>query len=69
MFEIIISEVFYLKSLNVLVDVFLMFVEFFFEYSDRCVMNRLERYVLFFNIGCVRDISEKLVYCKFLYGV
>lgn len=69
MFEIITSEASYLKSLNVLVDVFLMSPEFSSEHSDRCVMNRSERHVLFSNIGCVRDTSEKLVRCKFLYGV
>lgn len=61
MFEIITSEASYLKSLNVLVDVFLMSPEFSSEHSDRCVMNRSERHVLFSNIGCVRDTSENFL--------
>lgn len=66
MFEIITSEASYLKSLNVVVDVFLMSPEFSSEHSDRCVINRQERHVLFSNIGCVRDTSEKLVHCTSL---
>ncbi|XP_078337399.1 uncharacterized protein LOC111137825 isoform X4 [Crassostrea virginica] len=58
MFEIITSEASYLKSLNVLVDVFLMSPEFSSEHSDRCVITRAERHVLFSNIGAVRDTSE-----------
>lgn len=61
MFEIITSEASYLKSLNVLVDVFLMSQEFSSEHSDRCVITRSERHVLFSNIGSVRDTSENFL--------
>ncbi|XP_055996098.1 serine-rich adhesin for platelets-like isoform X4 [Ostrea edulis] len=62
MFEIITSEASYLKSLNVLIDVFLMSQEFSSEHSDRCVITRNERHVLFSNIGSVRDSSENFLY-------
>ncbi|XP_062571518.1 uncharacterized protein LOC134233571 isoform X1 [Saccostrea cucullata] len=61
MFEIITSEASYLKSLNVLIDVFLMSPEFSSEHSDRCVITRQERHVLFSNIGSVRDTSENFL--------
>jgi hypothetical protein len=59
MFEIITSEVSYLKSLNILINVFLMSQEFSAEHSDKCVINRQERHVLFSNIGAVREASER----------
>ena len=62
MFEIITSEASYLKSLNVLIDVFLMSPEFSSEMSDRCVITRNERHVLFSNVGAIREASEKSVF-------
>lgn len=59
MFEIITSEASYLKSLKVLISVFLMAPEFSAETSDRCVINRRERQILFSNIGHIKDISEE----------
>jgi hypothetical protein len=59
MFEIITSEASYLKSLNILINVFLMSQEFSAEHSDKCVINRQERHVLFSNIGAVREASER----------
>ncbi|KAJ8320037.1 hypothetical protein KUTeg_001624 [Tegillarca granosa] len=61
MFEIITSEASYLKSVNVLIDVFLMSPEFSSEHSDRCVISRQERHVLFSNIGAVRESSEQFL--------
>ena len=59
MFEIITSEATFLRSLNVLIDVFLMSPEFSQEMSDKCVVTRSERHVIFSNIGAVRDVSER----------
>ena len=59
MFEIITSEASYLKSLNILINIFLMSQEFSAEHSDKCVINRQERHVLFSNIGAVREASER----------
>lgn len=59
MFEIITSEASYLKSLNILIDTFLKSQEFSAELSDKCVINRQERHVLFSNIGAVREASER----------
>jgi SH3 domain-containing guanine exchange factor len=59
MFEIITSEASYLKSLSILINVFLMSQEFSAEHSDKCVINRQERHVLFSNIGAVREASER----------
>ncbi|KAK3096874.1 hypothetical protein FSP39_004312 [Pinctada imbricata] len=61
MFEIITSEASYLKSLNVLIDVFLMSQEFSSEHSHKCVITRQERHVLFSNVGAVREASEKFL--------
>jgi len=59
MFEIVTSEATYLRSLNVLIDVFLMSPEFSAELTDRCVITRQERHVIFSNIGAVREASER----------
>ena len=59
MFEIITSEATYLKSLNVLVDVFLMSEEFGQDMSNKSVLTRQERHVVFSNIGTIRDTSER----------
>ena len=59
MFEIITSEASYLKSLNILISVFLMAPEFSADHSDRCVVTKRERQVLFSNIGAIRDASER----------
>ncbi|CAC5370929.1 NGEF [Mytilus coruscus] len=61
MFEIITSEASYLKSLNILIDTFLRSQEFSAELSDKCVINRQERHVLFSNIGAVREASESFL--------
>ncbi|XP_071147231.1 uncharacterized protein [Mytilus edulis] len=61
MFEIITSEASYLKSLNILIDTFLKSQEFSAELSDKCVINRQERHVLFSNIGAVREASESFL--------
>ena len=61
MFEIITSEATYLKSLNVLINVFLLSKEFGSDLSDRGVLTRQERHVVFSNIGTIRDASERLV--------
>lgn len=61
MFEIITSEATYLKSLNVLMDVFLMSEEFGADMSNKCVLTRQERHVIFSNIGAIRDTSERYV--------
>ncbi|XP_021366449.1 uncharacterized protein LOC110458828 isoform X3 [Mizuhopecten yessoensis] len=57
-FEIVTSEATYLRSLNVLIDTFLRSQEFSAEHSDRCVLTRQERHVIFSNIGAIRDASE-----------
>ncbi|XP_041378326.1 serine-rich adhesin for platelets-like isoform X2 [Gigantopelta aegis] len=62
MFEIITSEASYLKSLNILISVFLMAPEFSSDHSDRCVVTKRERQVLFSNIGTIRDASERFLY-------
>ena len=59
MFEIITSEASYLKSLNVLMDVFLCSDEFGSDMSNKCVLTRNERHVIFSNIGAIRDASER----------
>ncbi|BFZ23248.1 hypothetical protein BsWGS_26286 [Bradybaena similaris] len=61
MFEIITSEASYQKSLKVLISVFLMAPEFQGETSDKCVITRRERQVLFSNIGHIKDISEEFL--------
>ncbi|CAG5129053.1 unnamed protein product [Candidula unifasciata] len=61
MFEIITSEASYLKSLKVLIQVFLMAPEFQPEMSDKCVIDRRQRQVLFSNIGHIKDISEEFL--------
>ncbi|CAL1530189.1 unnamed protein product [Lymnaea stagnalis] len=61
MFEIMTSEASYLKSLKVLISVFLTAPEFSAELSDRCVINRRERQILFSNIGHIKDISEEFL--------
>ena len=59
MFEIMTSEASYLRSLNVLINVFLMSPEFGSDMNDRCIVTKRERQFLFSNIGCIRDISAK----------
>lgn len=59
MFEIITSEASYLKSLKVLISVFLTSPEFSADMTDRCVVNRRDRQILFSNIGSIKDISEE----------
>lgn len=59
MFEIMTSEASYLRSLNVLINVFLKAPEFSADMSDRCVITKRERQFLFSNIGTIRDISAK----------
>ncbi|XP_070207238.1 uncharacterized protein [Littorina saxatilis] len=63
MFEIMTSEASYLRSLNVLINVFLKSPEFGHDHemSDRCVITKRERQFLFSNIGCIRDISAKFL--------
>ncbi|ESO99388.1 hypothetical protein LOTGIDRAFT_113594 [Lottia gigantea] len=61
MFEIITSEASYLKSLNIVINVFLFSQEFSADHSDRCVLTKRERTVLFSNIGAIRDTSEKFL--------
>ncbi|KAK6176851.1 hypothetical protein SNE40_015072 [Patella caerulea] len=61
MFEIITSEASYLKSLNIVINVFLMSPEFSSDHSDRCVVTKRERTVLFSNIGAIRDTSERFL--------
>lgn len=61
MFEIMTSEASYLKSLNVLINVFLMAPEFSMDMSNRCILSQRERQFLFSNIGCIRDISAKFL--------
>ncbi|KAK7473326.1 hypothetical protein BaRGS_00035458 [Batillaria attramentaria] len=61
MFEIMTSEASYLKSLNVLINVFLMAPEFSVDMGDRCVITKRERQFLFSNIGTIRDISAKFL--------
>lgn len=61
MFEIMTSEASYLKSLNVLINVFLMAPEFSADMSDRCIVTKRERQFLFSNIGTIRDISSKFL--------
>jgi hypothetical protein len=61
MFEIITSEASYLKSLKVLISVFLMAPEFSAELSDQCVISRRDRQILFSNIGHIKDISEEFL--------
>ncbi|XP_046360109.2 uncharacterized protein LOC124137724 isoform X2 [Haliotis rufescens] len=61
MFEIITSEASYMKSLNILITVFLIAPEFSADHSDRCVVTKRERQVLFSNIGAIRDASEKFL--------
>ncbi|KAK3758909.1 hypothetical protein RRG08_033169 [Elysia crispata] len=58
MFEIMTSEASYQRSLKVLISVFLMAPEFSADMSDRCVITRRDRQVLFSNIGHIKDISE-----------
>ncbi|XP_069120774.1 uncharacterized protein [Argopecten irradians] len=60
-FEIITSEATYLRSLNVLINTFLLSQEFSAEHSDRCVLTRQERHVIFSNIGSIRDTSERFL--------
>jgi len=59
MFEILTSEATYLKSVNVLIDVFLLSEEFGSEMSNKCVLTKQERHVIFSNIGAIRDASER----------
>lgn len=59
MFEILTSEATYLKSLNVLIDIFLSSEEFGSDHSNKCVLTRNERHVIFSNIGAIRDASER----------
>ncbi|XP_025083805.1 uncharacterized protein LOC112557890 isoform X3 [Pomacea canaliculata] len=61
MFEIMTSEASYLRSLNVLINVFLKAPEFSADMSDRCVITKRERQFLFSNIGTIRDISAKFL--------
>ncbi|KAK3602432.1 hypothetical protein CHS0354_022219 [Potamilus streckersoni] len=61
MFEIISSEATYLKSLNVLINVFLMSPEFSSNMSDRCVITKQQRHIIFSNIGAIRDASERFL--------
>ncbi|XP_076451935.1 uncharacterized protein LOC143287661 isoform X2 [Babylonia areolata] len=61
MFEIMTSEASYLKSLNILINVFLLSPEFGSDMNDRCVITKRERQFLFSNIGCIRDISAKFL--------
>ncbi|XP_059160433.1 serine-rich adhesin for platelets-like isoform X2 [Physella acuta] len=61
MFEIMTSEASYLKSLKVLITVFLSAPEFSAEMSDRCVITKRERQILFSNIGHIKDISEEFL--------
>ncbi|KAH9490000.1 hypothetical protein Btru_036227 [Bulinus truncatus] len=61
MFEIMTSEASYLKSLKVLINVFLVAPEFSAESSDRCIISRRDRQILFSNIGHIKDISEEFL--------
>ncbi|WAR15294.1 ARHGQ-like protein [Mya arenaria] len=61
MFEILTSEATYLKSINVLIDVFLMSEEFGSEIANKCVLTKPERHVIFSNIGAIRDASQSFL--------
>lgn len=61
MFEIITSEATYLKSLNVLISVFLMSDELGRDHSNKCVFTRQDRHVVFSNIGTIRETSERFL--------
>uniref|UniRef100_A0A2C9L2K1 Rho guanine nucleotide exchange factor 26 n=1 Tax=Biomphalaria glabrata TaxID=6526 RepID=A0A2C9L2K1_BIOGL len=61
MFEIMTSEASYLKSLKVLINVFVLAPEFSAESSDKGVISRRDRQILFSNIGHIKDISEEFL--------
>lgn len=61
MFEVITSEASYLKSLNFLIEHFVQCPEFSGEYSEKHILDKRERHVLFSDIQPVRDVSARLV--------
>ncbi|XP_064610369.1 uncharacterized protein LOC135474730 isoform X1 [Liolophura sinensis] len=61
MFEIITSEASYFKSLNVLINTFVMSPELCGEISEKAVLTKQQKHLLFSNIGAVRDASEKFL--------
>ncbi|XP_054720957.1 ephexin-1-like [Uloborus diversus] len=61
MFEVITSEASYLKSLNFLMDHFVQCKEFSGNFSDKHVLDKRERHVLFSDVQPVRDVSASLL--------
>ncbi|KAH3822455.1 hypothetical protein DPMN_124233, partial [Dreissena polymorpha] len=63
MFEILTSEATYLKSMNILIDVFLKSQEFGVDsaLTNKCVLTKQERHYIFSNIGAIRDASERFL--------
>lgn len=61
MFEVITSEASYLKSLNILIEHFIQCPEFSDEFSPQCVLNRLDRHILFSDVFPVKEVSERLL--------
>lgn len=66
MFEIITSEVTYLKSINILIEVFQKSDEFGSDVPEKSVLTKEKRKEVFSNINIIRDASEK--YVLRLYG-
>ncbi|XP_014668301.1 PREDICTED: uncharacterized protein LOC106809650 [Priapulus caudatus] len=60
MFEVIASEASYLRSLNILINNFLLAPEFELK-SASCVVTSSDKHHLFSNIVAVRDVSEKVM--------
>ncbi|GAB6019068.1 hypothetical protein CHUAL_000694 [Chamberlinius hualienensis] len=62
MFEVITSEASYLKSLNILINHFMLCPMFLHnEFSSECVLSKRERHVLFSDVLPVRETSERLL--------
>ena len=61
MFEVITSEASYLKSLNFLIEHFVQCPEFSGDYSEKHILDKRERHILFSDIQPVRDVSARLV--------
>jgi len=60
-FEIISSEVSYLKSMNILVDHFMSNLRVTFDRDMESILSRNDFKILFSNARAVRDASAKLV--------
>lgn len=61
MFEVITSEASYLKSLNFLIEHFVQCAEFSGDYSEKHILDKRERHILFSDIQPVRDVSASLL--------